>query len=338
MTGLDTALLLGASFTCRPGCALCCYTTPRVTDKERAQLIAIRPGPIASADGSWIPSWPAGGACQMLHLQRCTVHAQRPSPCRQFPISVHLGARAQATLVVSCPGLTQSPFQLAPGGQAPVGLEGELAAAHRSVETLSPAEADRIERRWNAAVRRAGLTESTLLELRERLRSGETRWENDEWSDPGLPSEEAGLEHLPLFHDEQLGRVALAASGERVAMLVLREQGGVDRRFELELPDQPPQLNEEAVALEAEYRRLWLERDGFAGAALLRANDEGRRPLEEVLLEDLFEVLGAARARAFWRERLAGRSGVTLSRDALAAGIAATDADYLDRPTVGAWL
>ncbi|HTT15724.1 MAG TPA: YkgJ family cysteine cluster protein, partial [Thermoplasmata archaeon] len=106
-TRLDVALVQGFSFACRPDCGLCCFASPRISPGEQHALRVVAPQATFVGRGRdrYLSARPDGGACQFLANLRCGVHAQRPAPCREFPITVHLGERLQASVVLSCPGL-----------------------------------------------------------------------------------------------------------------------------------------------------------------------------------------------------------------------------------------
>ena len=342
MIGLETDLLDGLRFACRPDCGLCCYASPAVTGPERTALLQLTGEADWHGPAAAIPARPNGGACQYLRSCRCSVHAARPFPCAEFPIAVHLGPRAQATAVLSCPGLDPAALRAPAAGRAPLpsaGLDSELAAVGRALEDLDPRSRARAERDWARALREVGASDPLARQERATVLGDSGPLFLGDPVEPWLPTELDGLDHLPLFFDARYGRVALASSGPRVELLALRESGGVERRLaSFDPPQQWPDLEPPAEALLQGYRAYLLARDGFVGSAVSRALEDGPTSLVEVLREDLAEVLGTVMVRAVWRERLDGRAGSTLSATAVAAGIAATDADYLDRPTAGAWL
>lgn len=342
MERLDTSLLDGFRFACRPTCGLCCFASPHVPLEERAALLAAVPDALGAASGDHVPARAGGGACRLLSLSRCTAHAARPAPCREFPVSVHLGPRAQATLVLSCPGLDLTALAPArpdrsPAG--PVGLETELAAARATLDRLDPRAERRARRGWREALDALGVEDPLALAERREAAATPLNVSATALRDEGLPDEADGLENLPLFHDDRFGTVAIAGSGAEVDLLVLRESGGVDRRLAT-YPrlERRPALDPSASEILEGYRAHLLARDGVVGAAALRALEAGPPGLSAALGLEVDAVLGATLARAAWRQQLEGRSGGSLEAAAVLAGIRATDADFLDRPTIGLWL
>ncbi len=341
---LDTRLLAGFRFACRPDCGLCCYTAPALREGDLAPLLAIAPSfrPEGRSPG-FVPSHANGGACTFLATNRCSVHAARPGPCAEFPLSAHAGPRVQLTLVLSCPGVDLDPLadpeRSARGGPPDPSLGSELAAVRRAVRSLDPADRNRAERSWARALRGLGLDTASIETARSRLRTDLPMPRPDDLAAVPVPEESEGLDRLPLFFDARYGRVALAGGDEGVELLALREGGGIERRLaSFAYPDHLPRIGAEGDRLLRGYLAYVLERDGFVGAALDRTEARGEDGLIDRCREDLRELGAAVVSRAVYRTWLDGGSAEGLDADAIASGIRATDADYLDRATVGRWV
>jgi len=347
---LDLSLTEGFRFECRPDCGLCCYASPALSPAEVAPLLAIAPTFRPSGDPpGFIPSRPDGGACLFLHAQRCTVHEARPGPCAEFPLSAHLAERIQVSVVLSCPGLsigsllgqTGTPRRIVEG-VAP-SLAGELAAVVRATSRLTESDRQLAERRWHRALgvprspgsKARAVADAIVRELRTSL----PRPTADDLAAVPIPDESEGLERLPMFFDARYGRVALCAGDEGVDLLVLREGGGVEERLaSFAYPERLPRMTPEADRMLLAYLDYVAQRDAFLGAALYRHDPGGETSLIEQCTEDLREIAAAAVSRSVYRAWLHGGSSETLGDAEIADGIRATDADYLDRPTVGRWL
>ncbi|MCI4354163.1 MAG: YkgJ family cysteine cluster protein, partial [Thermoplasmata archaeon] len=144
---LDTDLVAGFAFACRPDCGLCCYAAPSLREGELGALLAILPSFTTDRDHpGQIPSRADGGACSMLVRNRCSVHAARPGPCAEFPLSSHLSDRIQVSVVLSCPGLRLDALRgpaVPRDGAAPridTSLSSELEAVRRAVARLTDSE------------------------------------------------------------------------------------------------------------------------------------------------------------------------------------------------------
>lgn len=341
---VDLSLLNGFRFSCRPGCGLCCYATPAASPAEQRGLLQLDPS-VRFVGGSGgfrlVPARPEGGACRFLSHEQCTVHPARPFPCREYPLSVHRSVHWQATVVLACPGVTTLDLGQWRGSgaptEAPIGLSAELATV-RSELARAPGDLDGAARRWRRALRAEGISadDGSLGELRDEVRELGTRPTDDDLTDAHLPDPSEGIALLPLYFDRKFGRVALAAAGDGAELLQLRETGGVQESLaRFAQPGRMPRLTAEAeVALDG-YLSYVLRRDAFLGA-VLEAAEEG--PLAERLALELRSVGADVVARATWRAQLEGGEGGRLDAAQVWEGIRATDADLMDRPTVGGFL
>ena len=343
---LDFGLIEGLAFACRPGCGLCCYGSPAISAAEHARLLTIAPElPTVPSGGNFrlIATRPNGGACALLRSERCSAHAVRPFPCREFPLLVHLGVRAQVSAVLSCPGIDLStipPEEPGPrNGTRPVGLDAEITAVREEFASrLAAVRSQRSARSMRAALRKAGVTSGDVTELQARvasripeiLRSGESPWL--------LPHRNAGLETAPMTYFPEIGRVAMLSRGNRGVLLSVAETGGV--RAELgEFPlDSPTRVSGEAAPLLRRYLAYAARRDGLVAGLLMESRIHGVRELESALSREIAMISATVAQRGAILRRLAGAPGDELSVGAVEDGIRATDAELVDRETVGAVL
>jgi Fe-S-cluster containining protein len=342
---LDVSLLSGFAFSCLPGCGLCCFTSPRLDSEDEIRLRARAPRAlIVIEEGERrIAARPDGGACQFLTDLRCGAHDARPAPCREFPISVHIGARLQATVVLSCPGLRLDPLdhrEVVATAPTRSGLEEELSSVRRR---LTPV----VERRRREAERRRRKIARDLEgegrwvdeeEVRKRLTGRSLLPKANHFSVLDPPSAEEGLEWLPFYYDRRPGPVALAEGLGGWEALELAPTGG-SRPIGLAVPpDRYPALDPDAEALLSGYLRYWVTRDSFLAAVHFEMlSTTGGNVLDQAL-EDLWAIGSSVIARGAVRAKLAGADGVRLTRSDIELGIRATDQDWLDRPTWGSRL
>jgi len=339
---LDIILLSGFSFACRPECGLCCFTSPRLDRDDEPRIRAAAPEvSILSVERERrLAARPDGGACQFLNGLRCGIHAARPAPCREFPISVHVGSRLQATVVLSCPGLSLDrlrSFAATPPASPAPGLEEELSSVRRRV---TPA----VARTLNEAVRRRRRIVRELEsqgrwvdeeEVRRKLVTGHLIPGPEEYSPDVPPGANEGLELLPMYYDGRAGPVALAQGLGGWELLELSEEGGSDSIGLVVPPDRPPTLEQNAEALLAGYLRYWLARDSFLAAVHLEMLSTGEGTVVDAALGDLRCIGSTVLARGAVRAKLRGEDGARLSVTDIELGIRATDQDWLDRPTWG---
>lgn len=332
-------LLDGFSFSCRPDCGLCCYARPRIEAGERSRLLAIAPQATFVGRGSdrFLAARPNGGACQFLRDQRCAVHAARPHPCREFPVSVHVGHRLQATVALGCPGLDLGPLT-GPGADGPAsGLEPELAAVRARLDAS-------VRPRLLAAHRRGERIERALEEegrwvpsevVRGRLRDALPMPGAEDFPAEAPPPALEGWERLPLFFDVIGSPLGLSSDGGAWEVHRFGPEGVGEAIGSFVPPGGPPRLDAKATeALEA-YLRYVLERDGFLAFAELAAAESGEGSVLDWTARELRALGAVVMARAAVRAQLRGGSGESISRPELLDGVRATDLDWLDRPTWG---
>jgi Fe-S-cluster containining protein len=334
-----------AEFACRDDCGLCCFAAPAVTPVERARLLAIAPEESWSGPIDQIPSRPLGGSCRYLTKSRCSVHTARPFPCRSFPVLVHLGRSAHATVVLSCPGLATEAIvgHEEPGGTAvPASLAAEWEAVRAELSRVPPTRRRRLQAEWDHAIERTGAATregDVAIVAAVAAETFDLQYAGSDAELSGLPREEEGLEYLPLAFHPRYGRIGFAATAAGVDVVSLRERGGIeDRLGTFAWPRRAPRLEPGAHALLHQYLRFVADRPAFLGAAMAMVLANGALPLDDQLREDAASLAAAVLLRGRTVAMLNGASGETLTRGAILDGIRASDADVLDRPTVGEWL
>jgi len=342
---LDVSLLSGFRFGCLPGCGLCCFTSPRLDREDGTLLAAVAPEALLVQEGRErrLAARPDGGACQFLREMRCGVHRARPAPCREFPISVHVGTRLQATVVLSCPGLDLDPLKTYKGaaGIRPYsGLETELSSLRRRITPAverQRAEAERRHRRIERELSTQGrwMDES---DVRKLLRDRTLIPTTEEYAPEDPPGAEDGLELLPMFYDARPGPVALGRGLGGWEALELSPEGGATLLGLGVPPDRPPGLEHDAEVLLSGYLRYWLARDGFLAAVQLEMLSTLEGSVVDAVLDDLHAIGSSVLSRGSVRAKLRGEDGGVLTFEDVALGIRATDQDWLDRPTWGSRL
>ncbi len=343
LPALDTALLDGFAFACRPDCGLCCFASPRITPRERDRLreSTAQVEIVGRGRDLFLASRPDGGACQFLRSRRCGVHALRPAPCREFPISVHVGTRLQATAVLSCPGLTLDRLvrpEVGASGSGPSGLERELESVRSRIDAGTARRVADAARRRRRIVREleSGGAFRPEDEVRAVLRE-EIPWPRDE----EFPAEEPppsgdGLATLPLYFDGRRGPVALSQGVGGWAVLELAEEGGVAADLGVvPPPERCPSTDDAGAELLRGYLRYWLERDALFGYLLQSGATEAGEDLVESTRTELRRIGAQVLSRAEVRAKVTGRRPGELGAAAVADGIRAYDQDGLDRPTWG---
>ena len=339
--GFDLDLLKGFRFQCRPDCGLCCYAEPRIDPPERTRLLQIAPETrfVGRGPDRFLASNPNGGSCQFLAEHRCRVHDARPHPCREFPVTVHVGHRLQATLVLSCPGLELEALRRENRGMDVrcEGLDDEIASVRARIgpgvaRRLAAAQVRgrRVERRLRSEGRWVEEDE-VRRDLRDRLPSPGSA--NFPVEDP--PEASDPWESLPLFFDGRSGPLAFARDLGGWEVLELSPHGGGEALSVIPPPDRPPALSPGADSFLADYLRYVLNRDQFLASVELEAAEGESGDVAEWARSGLAALGAVVLARGSVRAKLHGGDGMTLSERDVIAGIRATDMDWLDRPTWG---
>jgi Fe-S-cluster containining protein len=338
---MDVDLLRGFRYACRPGCGLCCYAQPRIEAAERSRLLKIAPDArfVGRGPHQFLAGRSNGGACQFLTANRCRVHDARPHPCREFPITVHVGHRLQATLVLSCPGILLSSLAGWRHGNEPFSsdLASELSSIRaRLGETTRARQATvaRRGRRLERVLRAEGRWQDDA-EVRATLKDRIPRPTAKDFPVEDPPRSSDGLEQLPMFYDGRDAPLAFARGLGGWEMLSIAEGGGAESLTVIPPPERPPPLDATGDRLLEGYLRYGLHRDAFLAAVQLDAFEAGEGSVLEWTEREL-TVLGAVvLARAVVRSKLHGGGDGTLTAAEVADGIRATDMDWLDRPTWG---
>ena len=345
--GADYLPLNGFRFECRPGCGLCCFATPAVSPGEAHRLLQIEPLiPLLSGEGeySFLAARPEGGACHLLSDSRCRAHGARPFPCREFPLTVHVGDRVQFALVLSCPGLDLGVLSRDDDSRLdpPAGLESELQSV---TEELSHWPVDR----W---LRESARRRRTLEKSLARQGYWERPWEElagelgDQLRLPPQtafppnppPPDDAPVEALPLFHDPEFGPVAFREHSGGWEAIALRETGGIARHLGV-FPEltRAPRLDRLAEAMLIRYLRYVLQRDQFYWSLLeeYAVGESENETIAESARSRLEEIGAQVLTRADIQRRIHGLPAEELSTDDVERGIRSIDAELLDVPTLG---
>jgi Fe-S-cluster containining protein len=336
---LDVALLGGFEYACRPGCGLCCFATPRATAAEVARLRAVVPAISTRVDGTdrVLAARPNGGACELLRDLRCSAHTVRPHPCREFPVTVHVGERLQASVVLTCPGVDLAGLRRAGSASPPVGFDPELASIRSRFGPSSARRREEATRRRRTLARRLGETDRWVDEatIRAELASRPPLPGPDSFPVDDLPEVAERLEALPLYPDRTGGPRAIGAGLGGWELLALRETGGADVVGVGVPPTRRPSFDRDAEALLVDYLRYTLARDAFLASV---AWDAYHAPEGNVLewTVGALEHLGAVvLSRAHVRAQVERGDPGTLGVRDLENGIRATDQEWLDRPGWG---
>lgn len=110
---VDFSEVMGKSYSCIDGCALCCLCQPELLAHEERMFKADPRLRDSIADrhispevrGAALKLQGRHGACNFLKNKRCGIYQNRPHFCRAFPINVFVGWRIQVNANLSCRGI-----------------------------------------------------------------------------------------------------------------------------------------------------------------------------------------------------------------------------------------
>jgi hypothetical protein len=338
----DVGLLGGFRYACRPDCGLCCYAEPHVPPSEKGAVVQLVPDAVFVERGGeeLLSSRPDGGACRLLSQNRCRGHAARPSVCREFPLTAHVGSRVQASVVLTCPGVELSVLSGYDGPERAgpsVGFDTELRALLGRARAAPRTTFDTGERRRRRLARHLDSEGRWELEedVRASLRHDLPRLGPGDFPVEDPPSAEDGLERLPLLFGGRPGPIALSAALGGWELLELAAGGGVAHSLGvLPPPDRPPALTDAATRLLSGYLRYWLERDQLFGAVHLAMLESTDGPVSEWIRAELARIAALTVSRGDVLARARRGPADRLTPEEIGEGIRATDQDLLDR---GSW-
>jgi hypothetical protein len=219
-------------------------------------------------------------------------------------------------------------------------FEQELASVRRRLTSATERrriEADRRRRRLVRALSEEGRWVDEE-EVRRKLASRRLIPSEEEYLPEEPPASEEGVERLPIYFDGREGPVALSQGQGGWEALELLAEGGSRTVGIAVAPATLPSLEKDAEALLMGYLRHWLARDSFLAAVALTTAARPEGTVLDGVLDDLHAIGSDVLARAAFRAKLRGETGVRLALRDVELGIRATDQDWLDRPTWGSRL
>ena len=365
---IDLSELEGRRFTCIDPCQLCCLCQPELLEGEVpyfrrhfSDCIVAKKSPhrhfaLALKQG--------GGPCTFLEGGRCSIYANRPHYCRQFPFHVHLSNRVQIELDLSCRGVWIDQGEEA----VPLGLQ--LVEQNREVLTKGLRESAGVYEQFYANCREANI-DPYPDELRQEVADGlplfsdprylakvlDLSLEDEEMS---LPQKEEGdldlealrhaamdcsLESLsapdplssPVYCDEQGQWKLFMSQDKELDVYGMKEDGSLERIRTIMAEQVPFQALEGAAAkMFCDYLALLNRRDSFLGNAYYLMDEYG---YEDPLANVYYGSLATSALDLMWRiSLLAFVKGAKLDAGGVREGIIFYDMDRLDAPTIGAFV
>ena len=105
---IDYSEIAGRVIECPPECGMCCLCQPEVLPDERPFFKRNYPESLVRSRGpdayTALALKKGRGSCVFLNGRRCSIYANRPTYCRQFPFHIYSSDRIQVELDLSCRG------------------------------------------------------------------------------------------------------------------------------------------------------------------------------------------------------------------------------------------
>ncbi|MCX8174509.1 MAG: YkgJ family cysteine cluster protein [Thermoplasmata archaeon] len=353
------------NYRCLDGCAFCCLCEPEIPDEELATFLSdenLKPMVLRKfADGEYkyvIKLKNRHGACSFLQERKCTIYSARPLYCRLYPFQRHLSTRLQITANLSCRGLWENSGEnprtvasaLLPGEKKIARIAGQLKERYR--ETIEGMEEDGVYIAQPEVQKlvlellplfttEAGLEKILSFADGNELASAEPSEirATEVVVDAEKYASEMSLEvfsekeilNLPVYPAPNLDWCILRFENGNLKWYRMDEEGGLKPERNIELTAKLKPLDDEAKALLERYLGLLNERDLTYGNALLLTDFSHN---EIPVLSNYLGALATSVLELWWRANLFAHH--VIDRAALREGIIFYDADYLDKPTLGA--
>lgn len=314
---METRELGGLAFRCLEGCGFCCTFQPELSTLELGRLRRAVKGLRVVSDGerSYLGLHNKCGACTLLERRNCTQYDLRPAHCRYFPFHVHFAPKPEVNVNYTCRGVER-----AAGGDLSSAFASSVTANAKRDEWARHEEESRdtyaeFERR----AKRAGAWGAVAPPARVTAGAHDHALE---------PFGAADITKRPFYLAPDLAWLTFEREGaDKLVVLEMDEKGALSRRGELLRAT----LDDDAGA-QLPYLQRLARRGAFAGSvfAIVDASDY-ETSVEDATRERLDEIGADLLLRASLVRQLG-------ARDVADETARFYDSQFLDAPTIGAWL
>ncbi|MEM4161290.1 MAG: YkgJ family cysteine cluster protein [Thermoplasmata archaeon] len=356
---------LTENYRCLDNCAFCCLCEPEIPAEELALFLSNEEWKEKVqrkfADGELkyvIKLKNRHGACSFLSQKKCTIYGQRPLYCRLYPFQRYLSTRLQITANLSCRGLWESDGedirkvaeQFLPEEKVIARTVKEVEERYR--ETKEGMEEDGVYTSQEE-LQKLVLEILPLFTTEEGLEKILSFADTNEFA-VSSPSEifdaevnvdaakyasqmslevfrEKDIVNLPVYSTPSLDWFVLRFEKGMLRWYRMEEDGELVFVKNVEHEEKLLPLTEDAKKLLERYILLLNERDLTYGNALLLTDFSAN---EIPVLSNYLGALATSVLELWWRANLFASSEIDFN--AMREGIVFYDADYLDKPTLGA--
>jgi Fe-S-cluster containining protein len=320
---MESRELDGLTFRCLEGCGFCCTFQPELSTLEMGKLRRATKSLKVVSDGerNYLGLHNKCGACTLLERRNCTQYDLRPAHCRYFPFHVHFAPFAEVNVNYTCRGVAR-----APGADLRAAFASSVTATAKRDEwarheTASRAAYAEFERR----AKRAGAW--SAIPAPTEVRAGPL--------DVALaPFGAADITKRPFYLTADLEWLTFERQGDaRLTVLEMDEKGALLARGDVKAA-----LDDDA-AIHLPYLQRLVARGAFAGSVYALVDESSyETTVADATCERLDEIGADLLLRASIVRQL-GTSGIALTPAVLADETARFyDSQFLDAPTIGAWL
>jgi len=356
---------LTQTYKCLEGCAFCCLCEPEVPNEELSfflsdeKLKSAVQKKFADGEHKYVLKLRNGhGACIFLENKRCKIYEKRPLYCRLYPFQRHLSTRLQITANLSCRGLWLGEGEKV--SEIAERLAGAMKGFGRVFGMLRERYRNAMERMEEAYISQQEvqnlvleiLPNFTTKEGLEKILSfadqNEMRFaeaseicNTEPCVDAEEYAEQVSIEvfkerdvlNLPVYSTPSLEWFVLKFENGKLNWYSMNEEGELEFVRYARNEGGLKELDEEARELLQDYVKLLNARDITYGNALLLTDFSKN---EIPVISNYLGALATSVLELWWRANLFAEQKITAN--ALKEGIIFYDADYLDKPTLGAIL
>jgi len=367
---IDYSELAGWKMECLPQCGLCCLCQAEVLPPERPFFRKNHPRQLVKKDQPHshlaLALKKGKGSCVFLEDRRCSIYADRPAFCRQFPFHFHVGERVKVELDLSCRGLwtdNGSDAVVEARQLADIAMDRLAKAMKQAGSVYSEfhencriagvyADPDVLRRQTKERLERfteLGFLGQLMLASYDDPEMGLQDADDKEFHYDYQELEEAAREaalgsmasqdpvNIPVYCDGQWNWNLFMAHKDGIDWKVLTEEGDLQHRGFVQasqvglLPLQP-----DGELLLRRYVGILNQRDSFLGNVYHLVDHFG---YEDHVSNVYFGSMAVTVVDLIWRASMLSHFfGHKLDADGIREAIIFYDMDRLDAPTIGAFV
>ena len=366
---IDFSEIAGKKIECPSECGMCCLCQPEILPQEMGFFRNNHPKSVTTSktpDRHFCITMKKGhGSCSFLNKRRCSIYANRPTFCRQFPYHFYVGDRISVELDLSCRGAWT--------GNGNDAVEEARALAEASEKRLASAmkEASQVYREFYGICKEAGVM-SDVSAIRMSLSANIMKFTDlayiakvmdDTLEVPRMDLESvvpnnkfdmaemeeaarsAALESMsscdpmsvPIYCDKDWNWNMFMADKERIVWSVMDDEGDLHEKGYVDPKDIPLRAPEpDGAEVLAQYISILNGRESFLGNVY---HTMDRLDYEDDLANTYYGCMCVTIVDLLWRASMLDHFFHTgMGAEGIKEAIIFYDMDRLDAPTIGAFV